>query len=234
MSKSPCLRDPAIADLKLICFLLNGGGELPPHFEQPKGALPPAVAGLRPELRRLVAAWRESGPDGESLLKSDSSLARRLERMTVRLVPTPTGRFRLEWPSLQPPERLRLPTENERWQDFAFGHFANLLLNPYCEMLGGPCARCGRYYIKNTVRQKVYCSRRCDNAAGAVAATRKRLQKERAEKLSRAQGAAGTWRPTRKYPDWKQYVSRTEHLTLAFLTRAVRKGELQEPRRGDA
>ena len=47
-------------------------------------------------------------------------------------------------------------------------------LNPEWHKLAGPCARCGRYYLKKRASQKVYCSRRCGNAATAIERTRER------------------------------------------------------------
>ena len=176
-----------------------------------------------------MTAWKDSGFNAEKLMSSDRSVSERRERMTARLVPTQGAKFRLAWPSLEPPRRSRLPTTSEQWQDFAFAHFANLLLNSRCEMLGGPCGRCGRYYVKKTVRQKVFCNRRCDKAAGAATATRKRRDSERADKLNQAQAAACKWNTLRPKLDWKRWVSRETGVSLTFLTQAVNNRKLQPP-----
>jgi hypothetical protein len=232
MNASPWLRDPALADLKLILYLLNGEGELPPYFPQPK-VVTPAILGVQPELRRLVEAWKGAGFNAKRLLEMDSFIAKRLQRMTVRLIPTPAGRFRLERPILEQPQRKEGPTQAEQWQDFAFDHFINLLLNPYCERLAGPCARCKLYFLKKRVDQKVYCSRRCDKAAGAAAATRKRLDKQRADKLNLARGIASRWKKARTELDWKTWVTENEPaLTKTFLTQAVNRRELRPPKKG--
>ncbi len=57
----------------------------------------------------------------------------------------------------------------------ALSLFHLLTVTPDCEKLAGPCPRCDRYYIKKRASQKVYCSRRCGNAATAVGRTRERI-----------------------------------------------------------
>jgi hypothetical protein len=226
------LRDPSLIDLKTICYVLNGGGELPFGIPKLRGTPPAAVLGVQPELRRLVTAWKASGPNGEKLLSSDRVLAARLERTSARLVPTQGANFRLAWPTLEPIRRAQLPTEREQWEDFAFIHFANLLLNPRCEMLGGPCGRCGLYYVKNTTRQKTFCGRRCGQKSGATAATRKRRDSESLDKLDRVRKLADRWTESRSTLDWKRWISRRDpRISLTFLTRAVNSGKLRAPRK---
>jgi len=132
----------------------------------------------------------------------------------------------------------------EQVQQMRPERFAALLfhvgtLNPEWDKLAGPCARCGRYYLKSRSSQEVYCSRRCGNAATAVARTRERLDKEHVDKLRRAGAAAQKWakewRQGRTQRDWKQWKQRVQEIepdiTPKFLTRAVNKGELREPKR---
>jgi hypothetical protein len=96
--------------------------------------------------------------------------------------------------------------------------------------LGGPCDRCGRYYIKKRLDQKRYCGRRCAHLASATKATINRLRKERADRLRRANKAAQEWSGTRTKLDWKHWVSRDQpDITPKFLTRAVNKGKLCPP-----
>jgi hypothetical protein len=232
---SPWPRDPSPDDLKLICYLLNGEGELPGYIPQPKHPLPPAIRGVQPELRRLVEAWQAVGRSSQKLLESDSTLARILQRMTVPLVPTQEGGLSLASPSLQLPQRHQLPTEPEQWKDFALAHFVNLLLNPHRDMLGGPCLRprCGRYFVKKSMRRRFYCAPRCRMAVGARKFTRKREHAERQDKLRRVDTAGREWVTARTRLDWKRWVCRREpDLTPKFLTRALNKGELQEPKKG--
>jgi hypothetical protein len=106
-------------------------------------------------------------------------------------------------------------------------------LNPEWDKLAGPCARCGRYYLKNRASQKVYCSRKCGNAATATVRTREQRQDSHADKLRRAQAAIQRWSTARTKDDWKVFVSKHEpEISPKFLTRAVNKGELKPPTKG--
>ncbi len=115
---------------------------------------------------------------------------------------------------------------------FTVWMFGTLVTNPICEKLGGPCARCGNYYIKKRASQKVYCSRRCGNAATAVARTAERDAAERKEKLLRAKAAIREWRSAKPQQDWKPWIAQKTGIDLRFLTRAVKKGDLVPPKRG--
>ncbi len=52
---------------------------------------------LRIELRKLVKAWQESGPNLTKMLDADKALAHRAERGVTRLVPTNSGKGHLLW-----------------------------------------------------------------------------------------------------------------------------------------
>jgi hypothetical protein len=180
---------------------------------------------LRIELRKLVRAWQESGPNLAKMLDADKALARRADHGVTRLLPTNTGKGHLLW----------LPTPPGfnplSWKDHALAHFLDLVVNPLWYKLGGPCARCDRYYVKKTTLQKTYCSRTCGSTFTANFAVRKARKKEHVEKLQRAQLAADAWRITRTRLPWKQWVSNKTKLTVKWLTRATNNGQLREPKR---
>jgi hypothetical protein len=92
-------------------------------------------------------------------------------------------------------------------------------LNPEWDKLAGPCARCGRYYLKKRASQKVYCSRRCGNAATAVERGREKLEQEREDKIDRAKAAMKEWKRAKTQQDWKHWVSQKTDIDLRFLTR---------------
>jgi hypothetical protein len=117
------------------------------------------------------------------------------------------------------------------WDD-AVHLFIQLMTNPDRDKLAGPCDRCRKYYIKRRASQKKYCSRTCGNAATAVIRTREKWDAEHAEKLKRAHKAAHQWARSKSAESWKEYVHR-KHLDITpkFLTRAVNKNELSEPKR---
>ena len=109
--------------------------------------------------------------------------------------------------------------------------FHRLSVLPECEKLAGPCARCGNYYIKKRASQKVYCSRRCGNAATAVVRTRERIAGERRGKLARASAAMKKWESMATRQDWKHWVAQKTGIDPRFLTRAVTKGDLVPPKK---
>ncbi len=123
------------------------------------------------------------------------------------------------------------PNEHDP-HSFTVWMFANLVTNPLCEKLAGPCARCGNYYIKRRASQTVYCSRRCGNAATAVARTRERIETERKDKLRRAKTAIREWRSAKTQEDWKHWVARRASVDLRFLTQAVTKHDIVAPKKG--
>jgi hypothetical protein len=182
---------------------------------------------MQTELRRLVAAWTASGPDLVKMFSKDPELQRRANDGKMRFWPTPTGRGHLEWIPA-PSDATASP------HDLAFYHFMTLIANPQWELLGGPCHRCREYYLKNTKRQKVYCSRTCGATETAIVAVRTGRQREHAKKISLAQEQIGKWRKAnlrlkRKRAGWKKWVADETKLTVKWLTRAVNKGELRAP-----
>ena len=181
-------------------------------------------------LRELVGAWQSSGPRLDNFALTHKDLwaditvyweeGRQLN--PLRLVPSPgggAGLFMNCRPERDPQkEALRI--------------FIELLLNPDCSRLAGPCARCGRYYVRGRQRNKVYCSRSCGTRSTALAATRKRRSEEHAHKLLRASRLAERWRNGRTKRDWKKWISsKAPDITPKFLTRAVNCGSLTAPTR---
>jgi hypothetical protein len=223
------LGEQSKGDLERFCELLNSS-------EQPE---------LREHLWKLVKAWQDSGPDLEKMLwGSHKNLLTPLQILCVgRWMPSNSGRAFMYIHSEigrladhvgqervhqeKPDGSWKLTPETDAWIAFAF-----FTLNPHCEELAGPCARCGRYYVKKRASQKVYCSRRCGNAATAIARTHERIANERRTKIARASAAIKKWRSTATRQDWKQWVAKKTGIDPRFLTRAVTKGDIVPPKRG--
>jgi hypothetical protein len=194
-------------NLEGICYVLN--------VERPSE--------LRSELRRLVEAWQKSGPNLAQLLHKDEELRGRTRHGRTLLVPTTVGKGHLIWlPSPPPVNALS-------WKDGALCHFMDLIVNPDWHKLGGPCCRCGKYYIKKTTRQKVYCSRQCGSRNTALATTRMRRREVQERKLQIAQSAVDEWRSLERRQPWKKWVSARTKSSVKWLTRAVNSGHLQVP-----
>lgn len=119
--------------------------------------------------------------------------------------------------------------------------FISFLLNPLRHRVGGPCPRCGRYFLRRTNRNpKVYCSRNCGLKTTAQTAMKARRHKERNQKLQRVQEALQEWTDKNRTDDadWKTWVSGRVLqidpklvITPNFLTHAVKRGEVKEPSR---
>lgn len=213
------------SDLEAIRDVLNEKENGPDGQDQPT-PLAQALIGL---LERL----KNSGGNLQKMMNGQGLLRHNVETaFWGRWMPSRTGRAHLV---LQPsPQALAdFAAIEVRPERFAAMLFNVWTLNPEQDKLAGPCARCGRYYLKRRASQKVYCSRRCGNVATAVARTRKRLADEHADKLRRAAAVAQKWITARTNLDWKHWVAQRERdITPKFLTRAVNKGELKPPTKG--
>lgn len=201
---------PVRADLEKICEELNSA-------KRPQ---------LRDELRQLVERWRESGPNLERMLDLDEILDSELKTAWYgKYLPGQHARAHI----VLRPTKVFHNTNHE----LAVGMFAALTLNPNCEKLGGPCAhiKCSRYFVRKSKRLTDYCSRLCCQRASALRHTRRRLEEERKDKLDRTRAAIQKWQTTHTRDDWKTAVCKREpDITMRFLTRAVTKGDLAEPR----
>jgi len=211
-------------ELEPICQALNS-------TEQPE---------LRDNLRRLIERWQASGPNLEKMMYGDLELFTEVQlACRARWTPGSEGRaFLYLMPDYQERrERKVRQGQDGKWrttpeaQAIVLFHF--LTLNPQCEKLAGPCARCGNYYVKKRASQKVYCSRRCGNAATAVARTRVRLKAEHEDKMLRAKTVIQEWNALESRPmlDWQLWLKRRDPgITKKFVTRWANKGELPQPK----
>jgi hypothetical protein len=190
---------------------------------------------LRDYLRRLVEAWQESGPN---LLKMRAPVTgdwayEILEKLfVVHWDPTCGGRANLYLAPLvtSPIPEIEPPPEIEAWVQFGI-----FTLNPHCEELAGPCARCGNYYVRKRRSQKVYCSRRCGNTATALVRTAEARKAEHKQKMIRAKALIREWNTLKGRSGlvWKVWLREHEpSITDKFVTRWVNMGDLKEPKAG--
>jgi hypothetical protein len=106
------------------------------------------------ELRRLVAMWEKTNRNLDKLFKQNPDLQESCVSGKTMLIPSRDGVAQLAWlPDLRGWHSTPQKTE-------ALRLFIGLLVNPLSRFLGGPCARCGRYFAKTDPRQKTHCSRR--------------------------------------------------------------------------
>jgi hypothetical protein len=204
---------PEPADLEDLCKILNVARPLGDGF-------------INDRLRGLVCSWRDSGPNLEAMKRENPDFWEKFHSSVKAEVETTTNGMA---------QLLLVSNLDKRDPDIGVCyHFARLILNPECEKLCGPCKRCGAFYVKKRASQIAYCSRRCGNAATAVARTRARLANVHQDKLTRAKRAQAEWErgwnKGRITEPWKEYISRAQpDITPKFLTRAVNRGEIKSP-----
>lgn len=224
-SRGVALGEQGKEHLERFCELLNS-------TEQPE---------LKEQLRQLVARWQASGPNlmkmmlsrvGTNIWQPETyELVQSL--FTAYWVPTKHGRAILHVvPNDTQLERL---FGGERIYRDAWIEFGLFVLNPSCEELAGPCARCRKYYVKKRKSQKVYCSRRCGNTATALVRTAEKLKAEHKQKMIRAKALIRKWNTLKSRSGlvWKVWLREHEpNITDKFVTRWVNMGELKEPKAG--
>jgi hypothetical protein len=244
--------------LEFICNVMNDPKEpaLQPNPGANSGS--PARSGLTVttpgyHLVRLVTEWQESGRNLQKMVAANEPLRKAfVETWETRWLPTKTGGAKIAFFPRPQPCVLRLfdertsgtaLTETERKESLeavaraiALLLFYVLTLGPW-EKLGGPCPRCGKYFIKKRPNHKIYCSRRCGSNVSAKKATRERLDKDRIDKVLRAGAAIRRWDVLKNPPTigWKQWVHKREpDITSKWLTRAVNdyeKYQLEPPKK---
>lgn len=182
-----------------------------------KGPFPPTDR--EKELRRLVDRWMKSGPNLKKMLKGERELVAQAQLVRTSVHFSSSARGHVEC-FLPLGESERLSPRQEASRDFLM-----FVTNPLCESLGGPCPRCESYYLKRTKRQKVYCKRSCSSGRTALSATRRRREREQAEKIRRAQDALEQL-DGRKRIHWKKWVSIETGYHVRWISRAANKGLL--------
>jgi hypothetical protein len=181
---------------------------------------------VQQEVRRLVEAWLASGKKLDILFKSDPELEKVARTFKAAIVASRSGRARLAYSS---DPNLSNPNDPKR---IAVEDFFGFLLNPSNDVLRGPCAYCWKYFANLTRRKKMkFCSAKCGKLYTSRSTNRARRKSEHERLLARAKKAIGEWKTKRTAPDWKTWVFKRTRISKNWLTRAVSRGELLEPRR---
>ena len=176
------------------------------------------------ELRRLVQAWFDSGPNVEKLWSEDPALARLPHIVRAYMFPSKGSRAYLTY--MDGPETGLSPGNP---LEIALGLFFLFLLNPYNEKLGGPCKRCWKYYVKKTERQIVYCSKGCGRKHTSKVFIQKQRQQEHLETIEKAKQYLAKWASTNTRKGWKEWVSDNTLVSKHWLSRYERNGEIVVP-----
>jgi hypothetical protein len=186
------------------------------------------------ELRRLVTRWERADRNLEKLFKQSPGLKRTCMSGTMMLIPSRDGAAQLAWsPDLRGWQSTTQKTEARKL-------FIGLLVNPLCLSLGGPCARCNKFFEKSNPRHKTYCGRKCGSGMTAVGSTQARRAKEKNTMLEAAKRASIEWSGNRNRMAWEEFVLKKvneclrnecprDPVTVKWVTRAVNNGELIRP-----
>ena len=157
------------------------------------------LAVVRGELRRLVAAWDDAGRDAGKMLEALPELRPYLRDQSGlpswRLAFGVVGSGLKFIPEPPEPTVREIPSTTETEVYEARLWFVRLLFNELRDSLAGPCKwkHCDKYFLLKGNRRTAYCSRSCCQYAAASICTKRRLQREHADKLQRTAAAAQKW-----------------------------------------
>ena len=178
---------------------------------------------IQTELRRFVGIWKESGFNVSKLFEAEPELARRAHNSRASLGVTDTGRL---WAIIDTSPKHPFAADPPA---VAIGLFLDFLLNPFNLRLRGPCAYCDKFFVKETGRKKsVYCSQLCARRFTSRLANQRRRKTEHLEQLALAKISIQKWSKAKTKSSWKEWVSKHEHISKHWLTKALHKGELVE------
>jgi ribosomal protein S27AE len=177
------------------------------------------------KLTKLVTEWQKSGPNLAKMMTANLPLWNTLTRScNATWTITETGGAYVDLqPGIALPKFGHSRTRVEEREATAVMLFYKLTVGPW-EKLGGPCPRCGKYFIKKRANHKIYCGRKCGSLVSAEVSTRKKLNEDRAKKVLRAGALIQEWDALKRHPtiDWKRWVHHAdETITPKWLTRAV-------------
>lgn len=174
------------------------------------------------ELRRLVDVWFSARQSVRRVFRAEESLNKGPVEVETLVIPVMGRIARIELgflPGSDSDPKLR-----------ALSTFVHFLLNPENIRLGGPCPRCGVYYYKQIARfNQRYCSKKCSSKGTSAISHRRERIEARLQKIARTKHLIQTLRPS-QIKNWKRAINnRDPEITPHWLTRAVHRGDLQEP-----
>jgi len=180
---------------------------------------------VRDELRRMVRAWFDSGPNTSTLFGADTILSQAARQSRAFIIPTKT---RVAKVAILPGSDDMNPAEPKT---IAIGLFLIFLIDPRNHLLRGPCAACGNYFVNKTGRQnRVYCSIRCSRKLTSLQANKKRRAKERAHQLKAVRALIHEWEKKNTRSEWQEWIVNKRIVSKNWLTRALKSGDIAEPK----
>lgn len=192
------------------------------------------------ELRNLFERWRASGPNLQEMVNADIDLWGDLQKaLPATWLPTKGARAHYV------PLPGTIGRDNDTPVRKARFWFAFFVLNPYCEMLSGPCPRCGKYFVRNSLHQRVYCSRTCGKYLTAIRSSKKSRDEAHERRIAWSINGIAEWSSKPRRNEWKSWVvefvntkerswaekhkKSPDLVTQKSLTRWVNAREIQQP-----
>lgn len=184
------------------------------------------------ELKSLIDAWSNSGRNLQVMGQSiDRSIAARLfEDLTCQMVVSKSGPTFLRVLPFRTEDEEVLEARAPDSQGAAITMFRQLLIDNTLWKIGGPCSRCGVYFLRKTRHAKhKYCSRACGSDTTARELTTKRNEAEHQERLRIARNALSAFQLLSQEGNtttWQDFVleelrTHGHKRTISSLTRWV-------------
>jgi hypothetical protein len=184
-------------------------------------------------LTQLFKAWKDSG---------EKTGRANWNRMKVPTTERYTNPFELLWHFAKGWDYVLVPTYHgqayvslrplggSRFDIVGF-YFIRFALCSKAGYLGGPCAHCGRWYVKKTLRPSVFCTTRCAGNA-TKARERSKAHADQIEVLQQAvdryQRKPLRWRERHQLRQWlkNNVVVRDYGISKKFITQSINSGEV--------
>jgi hypothetical protein len=189
--------------------------------------------GMRKMFRALVERWQVA-PSLKAMFDRDHRLSHEFHQaVKASVTPSAVNRGAYVAYYIVGPKDRPASYQPDAARTEAVRNFVHLVLNPYWEKLAGPCARCGRYFVKSRSDHAKYCDGGCASSASAAVVMARLRRAQRDDQLERARAAAGEWAASASPLDWKEFVAQKLGRTKKWVTIAVTKYGLKEPRKGE-
>lgn len=176
---------------------------------------------MQVQFRRLVTEWQECNWSLLKMFRRNQPLSGAADCVQVSIYPKNAGGASLRWAMRNDPTA----TPKQK----AMGYFLEFVTNPLWRSLAGPCKECEQYFVRESARNRGYCSKKCSSRQTARTAGRQRIERERIRKIRIAEVRLARWSDGSRREDWKRFVARDPELTVRWITTAVTRGDLSPP-----
>lgn len=175
-------------------------------------------------LRRIVNAWQKArAEENPALLTAKMTLTTQDEiglndfNKKSHLATRLDGTLDIAFPNTSPAYRLFTCLLGSSWHTQA--------------LLGGPCKTCERWFVRETARPSIYCSRAC--SVNGQKAKERRAQRDKL--LADIKAATLNYESLSvnsryRKMGWRKYVMDATGTSQKFLTQMVKRGKIAPPK----